>query len=225
MAGTWREIVGVVADVPQEGIGQDPPELVYWPMVMNDFWGGEVYLQRSLGYVIRAHGPVSSGLVEQVRDAVWSVSPRLPVADAATLAEIHRRALARASFTVLILGIASAVALALGIVGVYGVLSYVVSQRTREIGVRMALGAGRGDVGAMIVRYSLVLVGLGVAIGLAAAVLMTRLMAQLLYGVQASDPLTYVTVAAGLGAVALLASMLAARRAAGVDPAEALRGD
>jgi predicted permease len=225
MAGTWREIVGVVADVPQEGIGQDPPELVYWPMVMNDFWGGEVYLQRSLGYVIRAHGPVSSGLVEQVRDAVWSVSPRLPVADAATLAEIHRRALARASFTVLMLGIASAVALALGIVGVYGALSYVVSQRTREIGVRMALGAGRGDVGAMIVRYSLVLVGLGVAIGLAAAVLMTRLMAQLLYGVQASDPLTYVTVAAGLGAVALLASMLAARRAAGVDPAEALRGD
>ncbi len=131
--------------------------------------------------------------------------------------------MARTSFTLVMLAIAAAVALALGLVGIYGVISYIVSQRTREIGVRMALGAGRRDVRAMVLRQGMVLAVVGVVVGLVAAVGLTRVMSSLLYGVEPTDPITLAAVAALLTAVALVASYLPARRASRTDPLEALR--
>jgi ABC-type antimicrobial peptide transport system permease subunit len=124
-----------------------------------------------------------------------------------------------------LLGAASGIALILGLVGIYGVISYIVSQRTREIGVRMALGASAGSVRGMVVRHGVVLALGGVALGLGAAAVLSRVMASLLYGVAALDPLTYATVGASLVAVATLASWLPALRAAGVDPSRALRAE
>ncbi len=131
--------------------------------------------------------------------------------------------MAQTSFAMVMLAIAAAVALALGLVGIYGVISYVVSQRTREIGVRMALGADRRDVSRMVLRQGMILAGIGVAIGLLAAVGLTRLMSSLLYGVEATDPVTFGVVAGLLTAVALVASYLPALRASRTDPLEALR--
>lgn len=133
--------------------------------------------------------------------------------------------MSRTSFTLLMLIIAATVALVLGVIGIYGVISYIVSQRTREIGVRMALGASAGSVRGMVVRHGLLLALGGVALGLGAAAALSRVMASLLFGVEALDPLTYGTVAASLVAVATLASWLPALRAAGVDPSRALRAE
>jgi ABC-type antimicrobial peptide transport system permease subunit len=121
------------------------------------------------------------------------------------------------------LGIAAAVALLLGVVGIYGVIAYVATQRTREIGIRMALGAARRDVSRLFVRHGILLAAIGIGCGMVAAALLTRAMSSLLFGVSALDPITYAWVALALGATAVLASYLPARRAARIDPAEALR--
>jgi ABC-type antimicrobial peptide transport system permease subunit len=140
-----------------------------------------------------------------------------------TLDEYVDRSMAQTSFTLIMLGIAAAVALFLGSVGIYGVISYVVSQRTREIGVRMALGAEQRDVSRMVLKQASLLAGGGVVIGLAGAMGLTRLMSSLLFGVSPMDPVTFGSVAVGLAAVALVASYVPARRAAKVDPVVALR--
>jgi ABC-type antimicrobial peptide transport system permease subunit len=162
-------------------------------------------------------------LLDAARDAVWSVNPNLPLSRVRTLRENVDRSMARTSFTLIMLGLAAGVALFLGSVGIYGVISYVVSQRTREIGVRMAMGAETADVSRMVLKQALLLAGFGVGIGLVGAVGLTRLMSALLYGVSPMDPLTFGSVAVGLSLVALLASYLPARRAARVDPVVALR--
>jgi ABC-type antimicrobial peptide transport system permease subunit len=140
-----------------------------------------------------------------------------------TLDEYVDRSMAQTSFTLIMLGIAAAVALFLGSVGIYGVISYVVSQRTREIGVRMAMGAEQRDVSRMVLKQASLLAGGGVVIGLAGAMGLTRLMSSLLFGVSPMDPVTFGSVAVGLAAVALVASYVPARRAAKVDPVVALR--
>ena len=142
-----------------------------------------------------------------------------------TLDEIYSRSMARTSFTLVLLAIAGAMALLLGIVGIYGVISYSVSQRTREIGIRMALGARQEELTGMFVRHGLVLAAVGVAFGLAGAAAMTRLMSSLLFNVNAIDPATYGGVSAVLALAAALASYLPSRRASGVDPVEALRSE
>jgi ABC-type antimicrobial peptide transport system permease subunit len=139
--------------------------------------------------------------------------------------QIASQSLARTSFTLTMLAIAGSMALVLGVIGIYGVISYTVSQRRREIGIRLALGAQRSGLRWMFVRSALVLTGLGVAIGLGAAAVLTRLMKSLLFGVSPLDPLTYVSIPLVLAACAVLASYLPARRAAGVDPVEALRSE
>jgi ABC-type antimicrobial peptide transport system permease subunit len=139
------------------------------------------------------------------------------------MAEWLDDSLARTSFTLIMLGIAAGVALLLGAVGIYGVISYIVSQRIREMGVRIALGAQQRDVSRLVLRHGLALTGVGVGVGLAAAVALTRLMSALLFGVSAVDPLTYVAVATALTAIALFASWVPARRAARTNPLEALR--
>ena len=151
------------------------------------------------------------------------MNPNLPLANVRTVREIYDRSMARTSFTLVMLGIAAAMALLLGLVGIYGVIAYSVTQRTREIGIRMALGATQDRVRGLFVRHGLVLAGIGVLCGIATAIPLTRLMTALLFEVSPLDPLTYVAVAVLLVASALLATYLPARRAALVEPVEALR--
>jgi ABC-type antimicrobial peptide transport system permease subunit len=196
-------------------------------MVLEDFWpetrGDALFIPRSLTYVIRSPRVGTPGFLREVREAVWSINSNLPLAGLRTMNDVLQGSLARHSFTLMMLGIAAAVALLLGTVGVYGVIAYVVSQRTRELGVRMVLGAGRGTVIHMVLRQALILAGSGVVIGLGSAYALTRLMSSLLFGISPTDPITYFSVAAVLTAVALLASYLPARRAASMDPMVALR--
>lgn len=225
-AHPWYEVVGVVGDVRDDGVGRDPVAVVYWPQIVEDFWDEEGPLaQRSMAYAVRAASDNPDALLPAVRQAVWGVDPNLPLARVRTLAEISSASTAQTSFTLIMLVIAAGVALFLGAVGIYGVISYVVSQRTREIGVRMAIGAERADVSRMVLRQAGTLAAAGVGVGLAAAFGLTRLMASLLYGVSPVDPLTFVGVAVALTLIALLASWIPARRAAGVDPTEALRAE
>jgi len=221
----WFEVVGVVAHVYDDGVSQDPVPIVYWPQEVDDFWGEGYFTQRSMRFVIRAAVSDPNSLLPAAREAVWSVNPNLPIASVRTLDEIAANSMARTSFTLVMLGIAAVVALFLGVVGIYGVISYIVSQRTREIGVRMAMGAEMGDVRRMVLRQALALTGGGVVVGLLAAAGLTRLMAALLYGVSPMDPMTFGSVAAGLSTVALAASWIPARRAARVDPVVALRAE
>jgi predicted permease len=221
--GPWREIVGVVGNEHDDGVSEKPTAIVYWPMIVEKFWDQDVFAHRSMVYAIRTRRLSTPTFLQEVRAAVWSVNPNLPLANVRTLEEILENSMARTSFTLVMLGIAASVALILGAVGIYGVISYSVSQRTREIGVRMALGAARRDVNRLVLQEGLPLILAGLALGLVAALGLTRLMAALLFGVSPIDPVTFASVSVTLAAIALLASYLPARRAAGMDPTEALR--
>jgi putative ABC transport system permease protein len=219
----WRTVVGVVGDDRDDGVTRPPTKTVYWPVVSEYLWTKETQVQRSLGYAIRNDRFGSPTLLKEIQQAVWSINPNLPVANVQTLDEIQAESMAQTSFALVMLSIAAAVALLLGVVGIYGVISYIVTQRTREIGIRMALGAAQRDVSSLFLRHGLVLSLIGIALGVAGAAGLTRLMSAMLYGVSALDWVTYVVVAFGLGATALLASYLPAARAARVDPSTALR--
>ncbi len=219
----WRTIVGVVADELDNGASNPAPAIVYWPLLMNDYWSSRVFVQRNLSYAVRTNRIGSGTLLKEIQQAVWSVNASLPVARVRTLDEIRAQSMAQTSFALVMLAIAAVVALLLGVVGIYGVVAYVAAQRTREIGIRMALGADRGAVSRLFVRHGLLLVATGIAVGLVAAALVTRVMSAMLFGVTGTDPITYIMVAAGLTATALLATYLPARRASRIDPAVALR--
>jgi predicted permease len=221
----WVEIVGVVGAVHDDGMSQETVPTVFWPQVTMNLSGDEVTTPNTLSYAVRARSGRPDDLLSQVRAAVWAVNPNLPLARVTTLSELVNDSMARTSFTLIMLGIAAAVALFLGAVGIYGVISYVVAQRTREIGVRMAMGAETADVSRMVLRQAMVLAGGGVLVGLVAAAGLTRLMASLLYGVSPMDPLTFGAVALGLSSIVMVASYIPARRAAGVDPVVALRAE
>ena len=165
----------------------------------------------------------SEALVFDIQQAVWSVNANLPVASPATMQDIYAKSMARTSFTLSMLAIAGSMALLLGIIGIYGVISYAVSQRTREIGIRLALGAQKSELKWMFVRSALILTVAGVAIGMIGAAALTQSMKSLLFGISPLDPLTYLTVPLVLCAAAALASYLPARRAASVNPVQALR--
>jgi predicted permease len=222
----WREVIGVVQDVRENGVEKAAPEIIYWPTMMADLFGpSPLDALRSVTFAVRSDRAGTSGFVNQVRQAVWSANASLPVASERTMQDVYNRSLARTSFALVMLGIASAMALVLGIIGIYGVISYAVSQRRREIGIRVALGAPQGELRRMFVRYGLALAGIGSAIGLGAAAGLTRLMKTLLFGISPLDPLTYVAVPLVLILAAVLASYLPARRAAAVDPVDALRAE
>jgi ABC-type antimicrobial peptide transport system permease subunit len=161
----------------------------------------------------------------EVQQQVWSVNPDVPLADPTTLGELYTKSMARTSFTLVMLCVAGSMALLLGIVGIYGVVSYSVSQRTREIGIRMALGAQRQELTAMFVRQGLWLTGIGVACGLVAAFVAMRLMSSLLFNVSAVDPMTYGAITATVLVTSYFACYLPSRRAATVDPVDALRAE
>ncbi len=221
----WREVIGVVADVYDNGTSKEASTSVYWPIMMRRFWGEETQVRRKLAFAFRSSRAGSESFMKEVRQAVWSVNPNLPLADVHTLDYYYRRSMARTSFTLVMLAVAGAMALLLGTVGLYGVLAYSVSQRRREIGIRMALGAQHQEVTRMFVRHGLVLTVIGVACGLGVARVAMRLMSSLLFKVRPVDPLTYAAVALGLIATAVLASYLPSRRAASVNPVEALRSE
>jgi predicted permease len=221
----WREIVGVAEDVRNEGLQKSAPTIVYWPSLIANFYSSSRYAQRAIGFSIRSSRAGNESLLKDVRQAIWSVNGNLPVFLIRTQQQLYDTSLAATSFTLVMLAIAGAMALLLGIVGIYGVISYVVSQRTREIGIRVALGARQSDVKRMFVRQGLVLATVGILCGLAASAGLTRLMASLLFGISPLDPATYATVPIILVTAAVLASYLPARRAAAVDPAETLRAE
>lgn len=218
----WWEIVGVVGNVHTTGVAEPPPSVIYLPFFMGQFWEQD-FVWRDLRYAVRTSRADPKGLLPEIREAVWSVNPNLPLYRILTLDEILARSLTRTSFTLVMLTLAAGVALFLGMVGIYGVISYGVAQRTQEMGVRMALGALPADVRRIVVRQGGVLGVTGVILGLAVAAGLTRLMAALLFDVSPVDPLTYGVVASGLVGVVLLASYLPARRAAAIDLTDALR--
>jgi predicted permease len=220
-----REVVGVVQDVRSNGVDQPAPAIVYWPAFTMDPYSSSPRITRTATFVIRSDRAGTQSFLNQVQQAVWSANSNLALASMRTMQDIYDQSMTRTSFTLVMLAIAGSMALVLGIVGIYGVLSYVVVQRRREIGIRLALGAQPGELKTLFVRHGLTLASIGVAIGLAAAAGLTRLMSALLFGIKPLDPLTYALGALVLGLAAALASYLPARRAAAVDPVEALKAD
>ena len=222
----WHEVVGVVADVHANGIDQAPPPTVYWPAKGGDYKGDDaIDFARAATFVVRSERAGREDFVSELEHAVWRVNANLPVASVRTMEEIYSQSLARTSFTLVMLAIAGSMALVLGVIGIYGVISYAVSQRRREIGIRLALGAQRGALRWMFVRSALVLTGIGVVIGLGAAAGLMQMMKSLLFGVSAMDPATFAAIPVVLVGCAVLASYLPARRAARVNPMEALRAE
>jgi len=219
----WRQIVGVVGNVYSDGTSVKASSMVYWPVLMNNFEGDQVSARRTLVFAIRSPQAGSQNFVSEVEQAIWSVDGNLPIRNVRTLNDLFVKSMARTSFTLTMLAIAGGMALLLGGIGLYGVIAYSVSQRTREIGIRIAVGAQRNVVTGMFVRQGLALVAIGVAVGLTAAAAATRLMTSLLFGVNPVDPATYAAVCVGLVGTAALASYIPSRRAAMVDPIEALR--
>ena len=221
----WREIIGVVGNEHDDGVTKPATTIAYWPMMMDDFWDSKLFVQRTLAYAIRSERLRNSGFLREVQQAVWSVNANLPLADIETLRETYDRSMAQTSFTLVILGIASSVTLLLGVVGIYGVIAYVVAQRRREVGIRMALGAASAEVQRLFLRHGLLITAVGLVLGAVVAAGLSQLLTALLFNVSPLDPLTYGGGVAALGTVALLATWIPARHATRVDPAVALRGE
>jgi ABC-type antimicrobial peptide transport system permease subunit len=216
-------VVGVVGNVVQgvqNGFRDAPQPVIYLPLVGSS---PRIWAVTSPAYVVKTKR--AEIIAPEVRALVHQVAPEAPMYRVYTMAELARRSMVALSFTMLTLGVASALALILGAVGLYGVLSYVVAERTREIGVRMALGARAEQVRRMVVAQGSRVVGVGVVIGIVAALASARALGSLLFGVKPVDVVTYIAMSAAMVAVGLLASYLPARRASNVDPVESLRGD
>jgi putative ABC transport system permease protein len=228
--GVWREVVGVVGDMRDDGLNKKAATAAYWPVLMKVFTPGAKddeppFVARGLTYVVRSTRTGADGFADELGRAIWSINPNLPLASVRSLQEIYDASLARTSFTLAMLGIAGGMALLLGVAGIYGVISYSVAQRSREIGIRLALGAQPQSVTRMFVRHGLMLSGVGVAIGLAVAIGVMRLITSLLFEVNPIDPLTYAMVSLVLIGATMLASYVPALRATRVDPIMALRSE
>ena len=219
----WREIVGVVSDVHDDGLQAAPPAIAYWPSLMENFEGDAIRIRRSMTLSIRTARAGNESFIADLQRAVWAVNASLPLARVQTLETVYQRSLARTSFTLAMLAIAAAMALLLGLIGIYGVIVYAVVQQTREIGIRVALGASPRIVRRMFVRRGVMLSGLGIVIGLAGATALTRLMSSLLFGVSVLDPVTYLAVSVVFLVAAAVASYVPAYRASALDPVKALR--
>jgi predicted permease len=220
---TWQEVIGVVADVYDAGADRPVPLMIYWPARLQDFVAGTL-LRRSVNFVMRSERTGTEAFVRDIRQAVAEVMPNLPVFQIRTLRDVYDQSMAPTTFSLILLGIAGAMALLLGIVGIYGVLAYAVVQRQREVGIRLALGAQSGSVKRLFVYRGMMLSAVGIAIGASVAVGITRWMSALLFGVPPVDAATFVAAGTVLALAALAASYLPAHRAASVDPVLTLAG-
>jgi putative ABC transport system permease protein len=221
----WAEVVGVAADTRDDGVDKPSPLAVYLPVFQANFQGNKENVIRGVWFVIRSSRAGSATFMNEVQQAVWSVDADLPLANPTTLGQLYTKSMARTSFTLVMLSVAGGMALMLGIIGIYGVISYAVTQRTREIGIRMALGAQRSELTNMFVRQGLWLAGVGVVLGLGAAFMVMRLMSSLLFNVSPVDPGTYLAMTVVILGVAWVACYLPSRRAAAVEPVSALRAE
>jgi predicted permease len=225
----WREVIGIVQDTYENGVQEKAPTIVYWPSMTDGLYGpGTFDAIRSATFIVRSDRAGTESYLNELRQAVWSVNSNVPVASMRTMEDIYSQSLARTSFTLVMLGIAGAMALLLGFIGIYGVISYAVSQRTREIGIRLALGAERAKISRMIIGQGLRLALTGVATGVIATSLLGRSVSsfsQLLYGVRVTNPAILAAVSSAIVIAAVVACYLPARRAASVEPMKALRAE
>jgi predicted permease len=217
----WDEVIGVVRRVHQDGLFEEVPSMVYWPVRTSNRLFGRL----DGAFVIRSERAGTAGLMNEVRQAVRSVNGTIPMTLEGTMQDLYAESLARTSFTLVMLAIAGAVALTLGVVGIYGVIAYVVSQRAREIGIRLALGAEPRQLKKMFLLHGLTLSGVGVVVGLVVAAALGRSMSSLLFGVGLMDPAAYIGAIVVILVAAALACYLPARRAATIDPLETLKGE
>jgi len=218
----WLEVIGVVENVRDYGANKPAPPMVYFRTGVHDPTRS---IRRGLTLAIRSSRAGTESFLRELATAIHSVNPNLPLAQVRTLSDVYRRSMARTSFTLILLGIAGTMALALAIIGVYGVLAYAVGQRRREVSIRVALGAQPNQVKSLFVRRGILLACVGSVVGVAAAMGLSRWVSSLLFGVTALDPATYVASTLIVSAAALIASYIPARRASSMDPVESLRAD
>ena len=232
----WQQVIGVAEDVRMHGVDQPAPSMIYWPAMFYDRFDPQPQMNglRFVTFVMHTSRAGTGSFMNQMQQAVWQVNSNLALAPATsnlpagsvgTMQQLYSLSMARTSFTLVMLAIAGSMAMMLSLIGIYGVISYAVSQRTREIGIRLALGAQKGLMRWMFVRSALVLTVFGASIGLVAAAALARLMKALLFGVSPLDPLTFAAVPVILALAAAVASFLPASRAASVNPADALRAE
>jgi len=223
----WQQVIGVVEDVRVHGVDEKAPSIIYWPAMFYDRFATPPQMGglRFVTFVMHSDRAGTTGFLNEMQQAVWSVNETVPLATVKTMQNLYSQSLERTSFTLVMLAIAGSMALGLGVIGIYGVISYTVSQRTREIGIRLALGAQKSELKWMFVRSALMLTGVGVAIGVGVAAGLMQLMKSLLFGISPLDPITYIAVPLILVMAAALASYLPACRAATIDPVEALRAE
>jgi predicted permease len=225
-AGVLNEIIGVVGDIHDSGADQRAPSIVYWRGGVQRAPGPSVeYIPRAVTFAIRSSRAGTEDFGKRVGQAVWAVNASLPLGRLQTLGDVYEQSMSRTSFALVTLAIAGSMALILGVIGLYGVISHTVSERQREIGIRLALGAQQGKLRRRFVRYGMTLTGVGVAIGLGGAMGLSRLMSSLLFGISRLDPVTYVAVPLILAIAAALASYLPVRRATGRDAINALKAE
>lgn len=211
----WSEVVGVIGDIRHDGAERNAPTSVYWPLRSS----------YSLTYMVRTTRAGSDSLANEIRQTVSSVNSSIPITHMQTMKEVYEKSMSRTSFTLTLLGISGVMALLLAVVGIYAVISYTVAQRTREIGIRMALGEQSGSLKLMFVRNGLTWGAIGTGLGLITAAALSQLMSTLLFGIKPIDPLTYLAVALALLAATAVASYLPARRITRVNPVDALRAE
>jgi ABC-type antimicrobial peptide transport system permease subunit len=220
---SWN-VVGVAEDVRADGLQRPPVEAIYFPITPPVGMSSGLWTTRYLTLVVRAPNVDLSTLTSSLQQMVKQMDPNVPVVDVEPMELIVAKSMAQTSFTMLLLLIAAVIALTLSAVGIYGVISYVVSQRRPEIGIRIALGAHFSDVSRLVVGQSLALAGIGTVIGVAASIGATRLLQSLLFEVNPNDPLVLLVTAFVLMLVTLVASLGPTRRAARIDPVETIRG-
>jgi putative ABC transport system permease protein len=214
--GPWQQIVGVAGNVRGDGLNQPAPRLVYLPLDPQ-------FVSRNVTLLVRSSRADAPGLLRALERAIWSVNPGVPVAHVRTLDAMEADSRSRTSFATTMLAIAAGAALVLALVGIYAVVAHLVAQQTREIGIRLALGADGARMRMRFIRHGLVLAGVGLVPGLTAAWLLAPVMSSLLFGVSRGDPVTYACASIALTAVTVLAAYVPARRASRVNPVEALR--
>jgi predicted permease len=223
---SWRQVIGVVDDVRDDGAHRPPPAIAYWPSRMEAVNAAvPATVSRGVAFVVRSPRAGDQALIDAIRQRVSAGSAGIPITIVRTMQDVYDASMAQTSFVLVMLGIAAFMALTLGLVGIYGVVAYAVARRTREVGVRLALGAQQRELRRMFLRHALVLTSVGVVIGLGAAAGLARVLTSLLFDVKPVDPLTYVTVALLLMTATLLASYIPARRASNLNPVAALRAE